>query len=144
MRGLEAMLERPAGTWDDAADRGRESEREKASEHEFAAQLDKPWGTRGIEMERRSPVEPDTVDSRYVDRVPTGMTGPAPMIGDARSGRSACRPKPHVFRANDAPRDCGSPAIGDMPVGLPATGGFRVVVLSVAFTLVSRQGRCRA
>ena len=50
-RGSEAMPERPAGTRDGAADRGREPEREKVSEPERATELDKSRGSRGIEME---------------------------------------------------------------------------------------------
>ena len=50
-RGLEAMLERPAGTRDDAQDKGREPEREKVPEPERSAELDKSRGSRGIEME---------------------------------------------------------------------------------------------
>ena len=50
-RELEAMLERPAGTEDEARDRGIASEREKMPEPERAAELDKPRGSRGIEME---------------------------------------------------------------------------------------------
>ena len=45
------MLERPAGTRDEAADRGREPEQDKAPERERTAELDKSRGSRGIEME---------------------------------------------------------------------------------------------
>ena len=53
VRGLEAMLERPAGTRDEAQDKGRElqPEREKVSEPDRVAELDKSRGSRGIEME---------------------------------------------------------------------------------------------
>ena len=50
-RGLEALVERPAGTRDESADKGREPEREKVPEPERAAELDKSRGSRGIEME---------------------------------------------------------------------------------------------
>ena len=50
-RGLERMPERPARYPDDAADRGREPEREKIPEPERAAELDKSRGSRGFEME---------------------------------------------------------------------------------------------
>ncbi len=50
-RGLEAMLELPAGARDEAADKAREPEREKVPEPERTAELDKSWGSRGIEME---------------------------------------------------------------------------------------------
>ncbi|MCY4559704.1 MAG: hypothetical protein OXF79_25745 [Chloroflexi bacterium] len=50
-RGLDAMLERPAGARDEAQDKGREPEREEALEQERAAELDKSRGSRGIEME---------------------------------------------------------------------------------------------
>ena len=50
-RGLEAMLERPAGTRDQPTDRSREPEREKGTEPERAAELDKSRGSRGVEME---------------------------------------------------------------------------------------------
>ena len=49
--GLEGLLERPAGNRDEAADKGRESEREKVREPERAAELDKFRGSRGIEVE---------------------------------------------------------------------------------------------
>ena len=48
---LGAMLERPAGTRDDAADKSREPEREKMAERERAAEVDKSRGSRGFEME---------------------------------------------------------------------------------------------
>ena len=50
-RGLEGMLERSAGTGDEAADRGREPERQKAPEQERTAEMDKSRGSRGFEME---------------------------------------------------------------------------------------------
>ena len=50
-RRLDGMLERPAGTRDEAADKGREPEREKVPEPERTAELDKSRGSRGIEME---------------------------------------------------------------------------------------------
>ena len=50
-RGPEGMPERAAGTRDEAADRDREPVREKAPEPERVAELDKSWGSRGIEME---------------------------------------------------------------------------------------------
>ncbi len=50
-RGLEGMLDRPAGTRDEASDKGREPQREKAPEQERSAELDKSRGSRGIEME---------------------------------------------------------------------------------------------
>ena len=50
-RRLEGILERPARYPDDAADRGREPEREKIPEPERAAELDKSRGSRGFEME---------------------------------------------------------------------------------------------
>lgn len=74
-------------------------------------------------------VERDTVYGRHGSRVPVGVAGAAPVPGDAWSGRRVCRPKPHAFRANDAPRDCGSLAVGAMPVGFPATGVLRAFVL---------------
>ena len=49
--GLEGLLERPAGTRDEAADKGREPEQKKVPEPERAAELDKIRGSRGIEME---------------------------------------------------------------------------------------------
>ena len=50
-RGLEGSLDRPSATRDEAADKGREPEREKVSEPERTAELDKSRGSRGIEME---------------------------------------------------------------------------------------------
>ena len=49
--GLKGLLERPAGTRDEAADKGREPEREKAPEPERAFELEKSRGSRRIEME---------------------------------------------------------------------------------------------
>ena len=50
-RGIEGTLDRPAGTRDEASDKGREPQREKAPEQERSAELDKSRGSRGIEME---------------------------------------------------------------------------------------------
>ena len=50
-RGLEGLPERPAGTQDEAANKGREPERDKAPELERTAEPDKSRGSRGIEME---------------------------------------------------------------------------------------------
>ena len=90
MRGLEGLRERSGGIRDWAADRGRESERENAPEPERASEPDKSRGLRGIEIEIRSIVEPETVDGRPGGRVPVGVTSPAPVFGDARSGRGEC------------------------------------------------------
>ena len=49
--GLEGLLERPAGTRDEAADKGGEPEQKKVPEPERDAELDKIRGSRGIEME---------------------------------------------------------------------------------------------
>ena len=46
-RGLDGMLERPARTRDESADKGREPEREKVPEQERSAKLDKSRGSRG-------------------------------------------------------------------------------------------------
>ena len=50
-RGLEGLLERPAGTLGGAADKSRGAERKKVPEPERAAELDKSRGLRGIELE---------------------------------------------------------------------------------------------
>lgn len=74
-------------------------------------------------------VEQESVGGRHGGRIPAGVTGPAPVDDDARSRRGPCRRKPHAFGANDAPRGCGQPSIGDMPVVLPSDGGLHTVVL---------------
>ena len=50
-RGLEGLLERPARTRDESADRSREPEWVKVPDQERAAELDKSRGSRGFEME---------------------------------------------------------------------------------------------
>ena len=71
-------------------------------------------------------VDSESVGVRHGGRVPAGV---APVPGDARSGRRQCRPKLHVFRANDAPRDSDPPGTRDVLSGLPATGELCTFVL---------------
>ena len=74
-------------------------------------------------------VAQETVDGWDGGRFPVGVSGAASVPGDACSGCCPCRRKPHVLRANGAPRDCRLLAIGDMLAGLHAAGWLRTFVL---------------